>query len=202
MAEFVDEYGVVHDDPVTTKQENASKASFKLNLIETVNADPVMKASDVKLIAAYAAVLQWPEREAWLSTSRARAMTGLSDRQVRASRARLAGKNSAKRTYLHMLRKHGSTSIFRVDNPWWEDSRQYVAVTLDYYRGLERAKKSLSRQNLQGRKRCCPGRKFGDVPANNAANIPTIPPQDISLEREGTMGSVFENEYAKASGGY
>jgi hypothetical protein len=182
-------------EPARDNDADRSKASFKLDLLETVNADPVLEPSDLKLVAAYTAVMSWPKREAWLSASRVRAMTGLSDRQVRISRARLAGENSANRSYLRKLRQHGSTTIFAIDNPWLEDSRQHVAAMTDHFRDLEREKKALTRSlskaavpaTIAGTEdplSLSPGDR--DVPATIAANIPSDTPQKNLSEEEGT----------------
>ena len=58
-----------------------SKASFKLDLVETANADPALNPADLKVLAAYVAVMAWPSCKAWLAAAQAMAMTGLSDRQ-------------------------------------------------------------------------------------------------------------------------
>lgn len=58
-------------------------------MFETVNADPQMQPSDLALVAAHLCVMSWLARRAWFSTSKARAMTGLSERQMVTSRARV-----------------------------------------------------------------------------------------------------------------
>lgn len=167
----------------------ASKASFKLDLIETVNADPAMEASDVKLIAAYAAVMGWPKREAWLSSSRARAMTGLSERQVSNSRSRLAGQNKARRTYLSEIRKDGLTTVFRIENPWREDCRQHVAIMTEQFREGQKERQAERRRvvrvpaTVADTETDCPRNECSNVPATVAGNIPSYTPQDIALKK-------------------
>lgn len=177
-------------EPARDNDGDRSKASFKLDLIETVNADPALEASDLKLIAAYAAVVDWPSRQSWLSTSRARAMTGLSERQVSNSRARLAGGNVAGRVYLSELRRDGLTTVYRVDNPWLEDHRQHVAIMTEHFRGQQKERQA-ERRRLQ---RDVPAtvadtseglsQSLGerDVPATVAGNIPSYTPQKEALK--------------------
>lgn len=195
--EFVDEDGVIHEDSEGTRAANSSKASFKLDLIETVNADPFLEASDLKLIAAYAAVVGWPGRQAWLSTSRARAMTGLSERQVGKSRLRLSGvdpdnKDNPRplRVYLDRVRVKGQTTIYRLENPWREDCRQHVAIRTEYLRQMQAERQALRRQsqrvpaaNADTEDGMSHSPSDCDVPAMNAGNIPADTPQDIALKK-------------------
>lgn len=174
-----------------TDDSDSSKASFKLDLIETVNADPVMEASDVKIIAAYAAVMAWPKREAWLSISRARAMTGLSERQVTNSRKRLSGDNRGRRSYLVPLRKDGLTTVFRVENPWREDSRQHVAIMTAHFREAQKERQAQRRLEARPVSATDADTDMGlshspgacDVPATNAGNSPPHTPQEEALKK-------------------
>lgn len=207
MAGYIDENGEFHEDAETTKAENASKASFKLDLIETVNADPALEASDLKLMSAYAAVMQWPKREAWLSISRARAMTGLSERQISNSRARLSGENRAKRTYLTPVRRQGGTPVFRVENPWREDSRQHVAIQTEYFREAMRERQAARRRHVSATSAATNipvSQSLGecDVSAMVAGNIPSYTPQNLALREETSTGEQQRSSYAKASGGF
>jgi hypothetical protein len=182
-----------------------NKASFKLDLIETVNADPLMKASDLKLIVAYSAMMQWPKREAWLSTSRARAMTGLSERQVISSRNRLTGGNDLKRKYLTELRRLGQSTVFRIENPWREDSRQHVAIETERHRERQAERQADRRRHARAvsaniadtEEAMSHSPSECDVPANIAGNIPSYTPQNIAL-KEGPPPK--DNSYASVSG--
>ena len=188
-------------------QGDARKASFKLDLIETANADPVLEASDLKLIAAYASVMTWPKREAWLSGSRARAMTGLSERQVSKSRARLVGKNVAKHAYLHEVRRNGLTTVFRIDNPFREKILIHISQKTEYLRERQRdrqverrrvqravlANSARTKEDLSQSPRDC------DVPEMDAGNIPSPTPQNIALKEESPSEM---NSYAKQSAGW
>lgn len=183
-------------EPLRDSKVDRSKAAFKLDLIETVNADPLLEGSDLKLIAAYLSVMTWPKREAWLSISRARAKTGLSERQISNSRQRLAGvpqkgKDKPGRTYLSPQRKDGLTTIYRVENPWLEDSRAHVAEMTDHLRELQTERKAERRRiervpaNSAGTEEALSHSPSDwDVPANNAGNIPSYTPQDIALKEE------------------
>ena len=51
------------------QKDDTGKASFKFELIETVNADPKMTLADLALVAAHLSFMTWPERRSWLSTS-------------------------------------------------------------------------------------------------------------------------------------
>jgi hypothetical protein len=184
------------DAPERDGKADKSKAAFKLDLIETVNADPQLEASDLKVIAAYTAVMKWPRREAWLSTSRARAMTGLSERQISNSRARLAGKlkrkekEKAPRVYLNEVRKEGITTVYRIENPWRDDCRQHVAILTEAYREKQKDRQAERRRlvrhvpainaDTEGDLSHSPSEC--DVSAMNAGNIPLIYPSEYSSE--------------------
>lgn len=186
MAEYVNEEGRRVKDEEGTKREDASKASFKLNLIETVDADPLMQPSDLKLLCAYLAKLNWPNRRTWLSISHARARTNLSERQVIASRARLC-----ERGYLIEVGTEGSTKIFRAENPRHQDMMQHIAIMTAHYRDAQKQRQA-ERRRLQ---KSVPANNAGteeamshspsacDVPANNAGNIPSLTPQEESLKK-------------------
>lgn len=138
---FVDEHGEVHENLEATAGENRSKASFKLDLIETVNADPKMRPRHLALIAAYLGVMQWPRRRAWLSTSRARAMTGLAESQISPCR-----KDLVDRGYLKPDGLYRGASAFVVENPHCEDIRQHVAVTVEWLRERQADRQAKRRQ--------------------------------------------------------
>lgn len=188
------------------KELESSKASFKLDLIETANADPMLSPSDFKVLAAYAAVMDWPSGRTWLAGTLAQAMTGVSERQFRESRNVLRGKNDAKRVYLRPARKDGKVSAYTLVNPWRDDAIMHVEAQTAYHRAVAAQKKAgqradanrqnlpgqvvgLSRQNLQGQK--------SDVPAEFAGlsrqNLPPIPPYDYpnkkGVREEGSLGS-------------
>ena len=109
----------------SSEEDDASKASFKLDLIEAFNADPkVRQHRDVKLMIAYISVMSWPRRRAWLSTSLARAKTGLSEAQVITSRKRLIESG-----YLKQDGSERGTKAFIVENPRPVDIRHHVLLT-------------------------------------------------------------------------
>jgi hypothetical protein len=157
-----------------------SKASFKLDLIETANADPMLSAADFKVLAAYVAVMAWPSCRSWLASSLAQAMTGISDRQFRESRKRLLGNNIDRRAYLIPVRQGGGkVSTYMLINPWRDEARALVDAKMAYHREVERQRKAgkraaLSRQNLQGQNGGCPGKICRSVPANSAAYYPSM----------------------------
>lgn len=163
------------------KDLDRSKASFKLDLLETANADPTVSPADFKVLAAYASVLEWPSCRTWLAASLARAMTGLSERQFRTSRGRLLGKNDAKRAYLTPARRGGKVAAYKLVNPWRDEALEHVAAMTGYHKEVERQKKAiiradLSRQNLQGQEPTCPGKICRSVPAEFAAYTPSVIP--------------------------
>lgn len=189
-------------EPERDAAVDRAKGSFKLDLIETVAADPLLEGSDVEMIVAYASVMTWPKREAWLSISRARAKTGLSERQISKCRLRLSGvarkgENKAYRPYLVALRQEGLTTIYRVDNPWLENSREHVAMATDFYR-----EKQADRQKERRRASRVPAKNadtgeamshshgVGNVPAINAGNNPSYTPQYLAL-KEGTPSNGY-----------
>ncbi|MEQ1955990.1 hypothetical protein [Mesorhizobium sp. CN2-181] len=168
-----------------------SKASFKLDLIETANADPMLSPADFKLLVAYVSVMEWPSCRTWLASTLAQAMTGLSERQFRSSRACLRGQNDAGRAYLSTARQSGKIVAYRLANPWRDQARAHVPAMVGYHKEVERQKKAatrnrasrqnlpghepdLSRQNLQGQNDDGPGKICRSVPAQFAAYSPSM----------------------------
>lgn len=166
-----------------------SKASFKLDLVETVNADPVMQPTDLSLLVAYLSMMSWPTCKSWLSTSRARAMTSLSERQIVTSRQRLQERG-------YMIEEgtiQGTSKLFRITNPRRDDMRQHVAIMTDDYREKQATRQAERRR----RSRPVPANSAEteeamsqspgecDVSANSAGYYPSYTPQDLAL-KEGT----------------
>lgn len=177
------------------KELEKSKASFKLDLIETANADPMVSPADLKVLAAYVAVLAWPSCKAWLATSQAIAMTGLSDRQFEKSRSRLLGKNPAGRAYLVAVRHSRKVSTYVLINPWRDEAMAHVEAMHGYYKEVARQKKarqraSASPKNVQGQLPPRPRTEFGPVPENNSDNTPLmIPPREEGSVKDNPHGS-------------
>lgn len=168
---------------------DTSKASFKLDLIETANADPMLSKPDFKLLAAFVAVMTWPSCKTWLTAPLAQAMTGLSERQFRESRLSLQGNNAAKRAYLVPARQAGKVSTFLLVNPWRDEAKLHIAALTDHYKDVVAQKKAkqrtnLSRQTVQGQDQACPGKLCRSVPANCAAYTPLGLPQERKEDRE------------------
>lgn len=189
------------------KELDRSKGSFKLDLIETANADPVLSPADFKLLAAYVAVMAWPSCRTWLATPLALAMTGLSERQFRNSRLVLRGKNEAGRAYLTPAKQNGKVTAYRLGNPWRDGALTHVEAMTAYHREVARQKKAgqratLSRQNLQGQevdlslqnlpghKPGCPCKICRSVPAEFAAYSPSmITPRKKEVREKVSHGS-------------
>jgi hypothetical protein len=188
------------------KELEKSKASFKLDLIETANADPMLSPADFKVLSAYASVLEWPSCRTWLASSLATSMTGLSDRQFRDSRACLLGKNAAKRAYLVPIRQSGKVTKYQLFNPWRDEALAHIKAKTDYAREVARQKKEaqraavsrqnvpgqesdLSRRNLPGQNVGCPGKICRSVPAKFAAYTPLLNPPRIIGREEPDLGS-------------
>lgn len=200
------------------RELDKSKASFKLDLMETANADPMVSAADFKLLSAYIAVMAWPSCKTWLVEPLGRAMTGLSHGQFWKSRGRLLGDNDEKRAYLIAVRQDGKVSTYKLINPWRDEAKALIDAKLAYHREVERQRKETRRppssvQNLEGQKSdlslqkmdgqnsACPSKKWGPVPPENGGNTPLeIPPKIIGRE-ETDLGSnvVPFNNTRKAS---
>ncbi|RWE11559.1 MAG: hypothetical protein EOS61_15630 [Mesorhizobium sp.] len=180
----------------------ASKASFKLTLIETVAADPLLQPSDLSLTVAYLAFLTWPARKVWLTTTAARARTGLSERQIATSRARLLD-----RKYLvDTETKKGFSQVFRVDNPRAEEMRDHVVYTVENLKE-QMAARQADRRRLA---RIVPAEiaetdetmshapSACDVPAAIAEEIPPYTPQDMAMKEEESLecGADLSKGYA------
>lgn len=171
-----------------------SKASFKLDLIETANADPMVKPADLKVLAAYVAVLSWPSCKAWLATSQAMAMTGLSDRQFEKSRSRLLGQNDAGRAYLVAVRHYRKVATYVLINPWRDEAMAHVAAMHGYHKEVARQKKAAKRASaspkiIRGQEVSCPRTMFGPVPENNSDNTPLLNSPSKNGSREENPGS-------------
>ena len=163
---------------------NTSKASFKLDLIETVNADPMMKPSDLALVAAHLTFMTWPDRLSWLSMSRARAATGMSERQIGYSRRRIA-----KRGYLKFVERRGTTSVFQIENTRTEDMRHHVALLTGNFREKQKNRQAERRRIWRVQAKIADtaptvSHSDGDcnVPARFAGNSPRLIPLRTSTE--------------------
>ncbi|TGT36202.1 hypothetical protein [Mesorhizobium sp. M8A.F.Ca.ET.165.01.1.1] len=182
-----------------------SKASFKLDLIETANIDPTLTPADFKVLAAYVAVMAWPSCKTWLASTRAQALTGLGDRQFRTSRARLLGKNDAGRAYLTPAKAGGKVSTYRLINPWRDDARLHADARTSHLKEIERQKKAakradLSLQNLPGQNSACPGKICRSVPAKSAAYSPSmITPREEGAGEDNAGSNVLPFNKRKAS---
>lgn len=176
------------------RELDKSKASYKLDLIETANADPIITAADMKLLAAYVAVMAWPSCKTWLVEALGRAMTGLSHGQFWKSRARLLGDNEEKRAYLIAVRQGGKVRTYKLINPWRDEARELVAAKLAYHREVDRQRQAAKRpapslQNLEGQKDGCPSKIWSPVPPENGGNTPLLTPPKIIGRDEPDIGS-------------
>ncbi|MES0053414.1 hypothetical protein NKJ66_07290 [Mesorhizobium sp. M0078] len=182
----------------------ASKASFKLSLIETVAADPKLQPSDLSLMVAYLAFLTWPARTSYLTTTAARARTGLSERQISTSRGRLLERDYLVDTETVKY----SSKVFHLENPRAVEIIDHVAYTVEYLKE-KMAVRQADRRRLA---RVVPAEIAEtdeamshapgecDVPAAIAGNIPSVPPQEVAMKEEEPIkvSSVPSNGYAAA----
>ena len=167
---------------------DASKASFLLDLYETVNADPKLKGSESKLIQAYGSLMR-PDRRSWLASSLARAKTGLSEAQVFNSRKKLI-----ERGYLTAdgASRRGITA-FVLNNPRRDEMREHVALTTEFHRSRQAERQAARRahqravspqSNVTGtRLSQHPGKC--DVSPNSGGNYTSYTPQYLALKKEG-----------------
>lgn len=163
------------------KELDSSKASFKLDLIETANADPIVRPADLKVLAAYIAVMDWPTHKAWLASSRGMAVTGLSHGQFWTSRSRLLGNNDEKRAYLIAVRNGGKVATYKLINPWRDEALDMIAARLAHNREVQRQKKVARRaksslQNLEGPFDAGPSRICSSVPPDSRPYSPLVTP--------------------------
>jgi len=171
------------------KELESSKASFKLDIIETANADPMVSPADLKVLVAFISVMEWPSCKAWLASTLGQAKTGLSDRQFRESRDRLSGKNDAKRAYLLAARKARRVSTFVLVNPWRDEALDHIEAMLGHKREVERQRKAtkraaLSRQNVPGQNGPVPAEFAGLSRQNLPPSTPYGEPQEKRVDRE------------------
>lgn len=163
-----------------------AKGSFKLDLHFTVCADPQMQPSDLALITAYTERMEWPRRLAWLSIAAARAMTGLSERQVNVARGRLL-----KRGYLEDKGKRGVARLFKLCNPRAAEMRDHVSHATASYREQIKDRQSTRRRKARICAEIAPTDSHvsqhpgdSDVCANSAGNVPIYTPQYLALKKE------------------
>jgi hypothetical protein len=155
----------------------------------------VLNPADLKVLAAYVAVMAWPSCKAWLAVAQAMAMTGLSDRQFEKSRVRLLGKNPAGRAYLVAARQSRSVSTYVLINPWRDEARAHVEAMHAYHKEVARLKKArqraaLSPKNVQGQIPPRPRTEFGPVPEKNSDNTPlVITPREEGAVKDNPRGS-------------
>lgn len=175
------------------KDLDTKKASFKLDLIETANVDPVIRPADFKLLAAYVAVLEWPSSQCELAMTLAMAKTGLSDRQIEKSRARLLGRNEEGRAYLCPVRRTSNSARYMLVNPWRDEARERTIAMLRYHQDAERQKKSKKRASMSPnfvRGQNGPVPEFCSVMSPNSVRVST----PISTPtRKGVRGEVSLN---------
>lgn len=172
-------------------EKDTAKGAFKLDLIETVNADPMMQPSDLAVIVAHLSFLEWPDRSGWLSTSMARAKTGLSERQIILSRRRLAD-----RGYMIEVGRKGVTKVFRFENPRSQDMRDHVEILTGVLRESQKDRQTerrrlarvVSAKNAETEMALSHSPGECDVSAKNAGNSPELNPSGIAL-KEGQPSS-------------
>jgi hypothetical protein len=78
----------------------------------------------------------------------AMAKTGLSDRQIEKSKARLLGKNEEGRAYLSPVRRRSNAARYMLVNPWRDEARERTIAMLGYHQAAERQKKSKKRASM------------------------------------------------------
>ena len=189
MITYVNQHGEIVEDNEATKAANSSKASFKLDMIETVNADPQMQPSDLALVAAHLCVMKWPKRTAWLSISQARARTGLSERQIINSRARII-----QRGYFKRPKSDTTGRIFTMENPRREAMRMHVDEAASHLKVIQaerqaerrRIAKAVSANSAGTEDALSQSPSDCDVPANSAGYYPYTP-QEEALEKEDSL---------------
>jgi len=189
------------------KELDTNKASFKLDVIETANADPMLSPADFKLLAAYVAVMAWPSHKTWLAESLALAKTGLSSSQFWKSRSRLLGQNEENRAYLIAIRSNGKVAAYKLINPWRDEARERIETMTGYHKEVARQKKAgkragsslqnmegqevdLSLHRMEGQKAPCPSRICSSVPPENNSYYPSvITPRKKGVREEGSLRS-------------
>lgn len=177
------------------KELDKSKASFKLDLMETANVDPIIRPADFKVLAAYIAMMEWPSCRTRLALTLAMAKTGLSDRQIEKSRARLLGKNEEGRAYLSPVRRSSASATYMLINPWRDEARERTAAMLGYHQEVVRQKKarkraSVSPNSVRGQNGAVP--ELCSVPSPNSVRVSTpqrVPQQEKGIREEGSLGS-------------
>lgn len=174
------------------KELDKSKASYKLDLIETANVDPVIRPADFKLLAAYVAVMDWPSCHAELAMTLALAKTGLSDRQIEKSRSRLLGRNAEGRAYLSPVRRTSNSAKYMLINPWRDEARERTIAMLIYHQEVEKQKKakkraSASPNSVRGQNGPVP--EFCSVVSPNSVRVST--PLSTPSKKEGREEDVI-----------
>ena len=192
------------------KELDRSKASFKLDLLETANADPMISPYDFRLLSAYVALMEWPSCRTRLSPSLAMSKTGIGERQFWISRACLAGKNPESRAYLIPgKRLPNGSQTYHLINPWRDEAMAHVEAMTAYHREVARYKKAKKReqaplQNMQGHLMGCSCIICSAVPARCADDYPSmITPRKKGVREEGDQSPnvVLLKDHVKRSAG-
>lgn len=136
---------------MSDEDDNKSNAFFKLSLLETVGADPLLKPIDHSLTGAYLRFMKWPSRHAYLSNMKARILTGMqSEPTITSSRARLV-----KYGYFEfVMTKLNGCVLFMICNPRQQTVSDHIIMSeeklkeMDAYRKSEERRKRVIKSGL------------------------------------------------------
>lgn len=174
-----------------------NSAAFKLSVLETCAADPLMKPIDVALLTAYLKFMKWPKRTAYMPNLKARVLTGTkSEETISISRARLV-----KRGYLRqVMDKLNGSTIYEMNNPRAEIVADHVRIAEEKLKEMDAYRKAMSRNRP---------RKIRDAKHNQVTENPRDTSRKIrdnsfnhSLERRAPKEATPQsNSYAAMSRG-
>ncbi len=125
---------------VRDQEADKQSAAFKFKLMETVNADPMLQACDLKVVNAYLRFLKWPKKTSWVPSARLRAMTGLCESTIAKSRRRLCEVG-----IFREFRMRGNVKVFIVQNPREDVVREHIELLAENNRDREADRRKMRR---------------------------------------------------------
>jgi hypothetical protein len=150
----------VHTITPDQKANTATKhATWKFQLLETVNADPMTDPYCVAVLLAYLHFCGSEARTAWMSETELMVRTGVQPRTLRRAKARLL-----KLKYLVPVRTNQKgIVVYLIDNPRYELVTDHVVIARETMKEREAAKKEQERR----RRRRFQGESRSTPPENN-----------------------------------
>lgn len=185
------------------KPNTTNLATFKLNALQNIAADPLMKPIDVRLFTAYTRFMKGTARMAYLPNTKARVLTGnASEPTISKSRARLV-----KHGYLQLvMTKLNGIGYYQLNDPRAEIVADHIKIADETIKEWDADRKARDRQKRKRTKEIYDRlqqedqRNLGDTSLISYDNSSRVP-----VDKPATKGSIteqaFGNSYAAAKDG-